>query len=307
MHLPWVESVSFELNNYDVVYSGFLGGVLNTTLKSGTNDFHGSIYEMYNGTNMRGPDPVVGALGPHEEVVHTTGAAIGGPIIKDKLFFFIGYEAFREIAQPPPQLYIPTDNPADTAVINSIIAKAASLGDTNTGSFITPIHSWEQNFVAKVTWNITDAHRFELTFRHTDGFYPLTYDYTFSNETSFSGSWYSSHRIDQSYTAKFNSDWSKFIPGLTTELEGTYRKYNGTAELLGSNVPSAVIINTPGTSAARAPPPYELYLGPSPFYQVNQLYTSELKPAPVFGRAAYVQVRWHGRPVGPLQCLCAQL
>ncbi len=276
--LPWIESVAFSLDDYDIAYSGFLGGVLNTTIKSGTNAFHGSLYAMYTGTRMRGPDPVIGVLGPHEGMqVHITGADVGGPIIKDKLFFFIGYEAFREIAQPPAQFFNPVDNAADAAAVAQILAVAASKGDTNTGSFISPIHAWEQNFVTKLNWNISDSHKFEITFRHTDGFYPLTYNYTFSNETSLSGSWYSSHRIDQSYTAKFNSDWNKVIPGLTTEIEGSYRRYNGTAQLLGTDGPSALILNVNGTSSSGASPPYSLYLGPSPFYQVNQLYTSELE------------------------------
>jgi len=276
--LPWIESVALSLNDYDVIYSGFLGGVLNTTLKSGTNQFHGSVYEMYTGTNFRGPDPVVGPLGPHEGVqVHTSGIALSGPIIKDKLFFFVGYEAFRELAQPPAQVYNPNDNPADTALINQILAKASSLGDTNEGSFVSPIHAWEQNFVAKIDWNISDDHKFEFTFRHTEGLFPLVYNYTSSFETSLSGSWYSSHRTDQSITAKFISNWEKEIPGLTTEIEGTYRRYDGTAELLGTDGPAVVIYNTPGVSSQGAAPPYELYLGPSPNYQVNQLYTSELE------------------------------
>ena len=97
--LDWIESFSFDLNQYDVAYSGFTGAVADAVLKSGTNSFHGTAYEMYTGTNFRGPDPVVGALGSHEELQnHTTGVTLGGPIIKDKLFFFVGYEAFREIA-----------------------------------------------------------------------------------------------------------------------------------------------------------------------------------------------------------------
>ena len=100
--LDWISSFSIQINPFDVVYSGFLGGITDVTLKTGTNDFHGSAYEMYTGTRMRGPDPVVGVLGPHEATQqHTTGATLGGPIIKDKLFFFVGYEAFRQIAAAP--------------------------------------------------------------------------------------------------------------------------------------------------------------------------------------------------------------
>ena len=274
--LPWVEDVSFKLNDYDVTYSDYLGAVVDATLKSGTNEFHGSAYEMYMGTNFRGPDPVVGVLGAHESLAeHTTGFTFGGPIIKDKLFFFLGYEAFRELSAPPSQNFIADDNATDTATINSILAKAQSLGDLNQGTFVASDHTWEQNAVGKLDWNISDSQKFEFTFRHTAGLNPLYYNYTYSNETSLSGSWYNSYRTDQSYTAKLNSDWSQFLPGLSTEVEATYKRYNGTATLNGTDWAGVTIYNVPGTSLQGASPPYELYLGPSASYQANALHTNE--------------------------------
>ena len=119
--LPWIQSMSIDLNPYDLIYSGFSGGVTNATLKDGTNTFHGSVYEMYTGTNFRGPDPVVGALGAHEPMnEHTTGLSLGGPIIKNKLFFFLGYEAFRELAVPPAQNFLPDDS---TGTIDQIVVE----------------------------------------------------------------------------------------------------------------------------------------------------------------------------------------
>jgi hypothetical protein len=78
-------------------------------------------------------------------------------------------------------------------------------------------------------------------------------------------------------TAKFNSDWNYIIPGLTTELEGTYRLYNGTAIPEGTLWPSVTIIlgnfGTYPTGAA----PTELFLGTSPNYQDNNLHTQEIE------------------------------
>ncbi|HEY5228990.1 MAG TPA: TonB-dependent receptor, partial [Opitutaceae bacterium] len=85
--LEWISSATLQISPYDIIYSGFLGGVTNVSLKSGTNEFHGTAYEIYTGTRMRGPDPVVGLLGSHEATQqHTTGATLGGPIIPNKLF-----------------------------------------------------------------------------------------------------------------------------------------------------------------------------------------------------------------------------
>ena len=101
----WIQSITMDINPYDVTYNGFLGELLDVTLKSGTNDFHGGLYEIYTGTGMRGRDPVPNALTGTREPMqqHTTGVYVGGPIIKDKLFFFLGYDAYREIAISRPR------------------------------------------------------------------------------------------------------------------------------------------------------------------------------------------------------------
>jgi hypothetical protein len=285
----WLESLTIDLNPYDLIYSNFSGAVTNATIKSGTNTVHGGYYEYYTGTNFRGPDPVVGLLGAHEPVnEHTYGAYVGGPIIKDKLFYFFGYDAFREIAAPPPQQFLPDDSTAgaqalvssgalasaSSGVIDQIVAKAESAYGFNPGTQIAVNHVWEQNFVGKIDWNINEANKFEFTFRHTDGAAPNFYNYTFTNETSLSSSWYETHRTDQSYTAKLESDWSQFIPNFHTEIEGTYSRYNGTAQLAGADFPAVQIDNIPGVSLGGSSS-NELFLGQYWAYQDNNLYTWE--------------------------------
>jgi Carboxypeptidase regulatory-like domain len=276
----WVSSLSLEINPYDLTFSGFSGGILNATLKSGTNEFHGSIYELYTGTRFRGPDPVVGLLGTHEPMnEHTTGFTFSGPILKNKLFFFVGYDAFREIASAPAQLFNPADTASDLAVVNSIITQAKALG-YDPGQLTNQAHFWEQNFVAKFDWNISDAHKFEFTFRHTAGNLPQFYNYTGSTTTSLSNSWYNSHRTDQSYTAKLISDWSAAIPNLHTEIEATYKRYNGTATLDGKDFPAVSIFNVQGASTptpgnTTIQPNGTLFLGTYYAYQLNNIYTWE--------------------------------
>lgn len=281
----WIESLTFDVNEYDPIYSGFSGAVMNASLKSGTNEFHGSLYEIYTGTNFRGPDPVVGVLGPHEAVnEHTTGATFGGPIIKDKLFFFVGYDAFREIAAPPVQDFIPDDTAATAAtiipgsssgIVDQIIAHTESAYGFNPGTLTAVNHVWEQNFVGKIDWNISDAQKFEFTFRHTAGEAPNFYEYTGSYYTSLSASWYNTYRTDQSYTAKLTSDWSEYIPNFSTEIEATYKRYNGTARLNGNVFPAVFIGGIPGASINGGTSPFELFLGQYWAYQDNNIYTWE--------------------------------
>jgi hypothetical protein len=274
----WISDLSLQINPFDVVYRGFLGGVTDITLKSGTNQFHGSAYEIYTGTSMRGPDPVVGLLGPHEPTQqHTTGFTLGGPIIPDKLFFFVGYEAFRQIAAAPVQLFNPLASPVGSTQYDEIVATLKSRYNYDPGSLNAISHTWEQNFVGKINWNISDTQKFEFTFRHTIGDAPVFYNYTFSNETSFDTSWYNSNRSDQSYTAQLNSDWSKVIPNFHTEIEATYKRYNGTATLNGPKEPALTIEGVSGFSQPvnGIITSGELFAGTYWAYQANNIYTWE--------------------------------
>jgi hypothetical protein len=270
----WIESITVDLSPYDVVFSGFQGGLLNATLKSGTNQFHGTFYDLYEGTNFRGANPVPSSiLGSHEKIqAHTVGGTVSGPIIKDKLFFFVGYDTFRQISVPPVENFVP-DNSG--GIYTQIINKTISSYGFNPGTFVATNHSWQQNFVGKLDWNISDSQKFEFTFRHTDGEAPNFYNYTSSFETSLSTSWYNTHRTDQSYTVKLISDWSQFIPTLHTEIEGTYKRYNGTAQLNGADAPAITIDNVPGTSLNGGTAPFAVFLGQYWAYQTNNIYTWE--------------------------------
>jgi len=280
----WISSATLAINPFDTVYSGFLGGVLDVNLKSGTNEFHGSAYEIYTGTNMRGPDPVVGLLGKHEVTQqHTTGATIGGPIIKDKLFFFLGYDAFRQIAAAPAQLFNPLGSPTGQTQVASIVS-ALEAGYTvgghtytyNPGPLAAISHTWEQNFVGKIDWNISDTQKFAFTFRHTKGDAPVFYNYTGATSTDFATSWYNSNRSDQSYTAQLNSDWSHFVPDFHTEIEATYKRYNGTASLNGPKLPALTINGVSGvTSLGTTVTSGSLFTGTYWAYQDNNIYTWE--------------------------------
>nr|WP_218884598.1 TonB-dependent receptor [Edaphobacter lichenicola] len=82
-----IQNVDITTNNFEAEFGRAVGGVVNVTLKSGTNQFHGSVFQNMenNGVNARN----YFSSGPNGRLVYNyTGASIGGPIFKDKLFFF---------------------------------------------------------------------------------------------------------------------------------------------------------------------------------------------------------------------------
>ena len=90
--LDAIDQIQVSTAPYDVTQSGFTGASVNAVTKSGTNEFHGTVYgftrnEALTGGKIRGEDVVKPDLKQNQY-----GVSIGGPIIKDKLFFFANFE-----------------------------------------------------------------------------------------------------------------------------------------------------------------------------------------------------------------------
>src|SRR5271157_5778860 len=85
-------------SNYSAEYGRVGGAVVNAVMKSGTNSFHGTAYEFLRNTklNATGFFPPTGGVKPSLQR-NQFGATVGGPIVKNKLFFFVDYEGFRQL------------------------------------------------------------------------------------------------------------------------------------------------------------------------------------------------------------------
>ena len=93
-------------NSFGAEYGRALGGIVNIVTKSGTNNLHGSALRVFaeSATDARSLLPARAAAAPVRQ--NQFGGAIGGPIVKDKTFFFINYEGKRRAESPtyPPDL-----------------------------------------------------------------------------------------------------------------------------------------------------------------------------------------------------------
>ncbi len=88
-----VQEFQVVSSNYSAEYGRAMGGIVNTVTKSGGNDFHGGAFEFYRSTGFNARDPFSSFV-PSEKR-NQTGGTIGGPIKKDKLFFFLDTEISR--------------------------------------------------------------------------------------------------------------------------------------------------------------------------------------------------------------------
>jgi Carboxypeptidase regulatory-like domain len=93
-----------ETNSYSSEFGRGNGAIMNAVIKSGTNQFHGDVYEFFRNDKLDGRN-AFDFLGRQQYQQNQFGATLGGPIIKDRTFFFVDYEGLR-IRQALPQLLL---------------------------------------------------------------------------------------------------------------------------------------------------------------------------------------------------------
>jgi hypothetical protein len=109
-------------NNESAEYGRSSGATVNVASRSGTNEFHGTLYEFIRNTDLNAFGYIHAVSGTHEFPKpgfnrNQFGADFGGPIVKNKLFWFLDYEGFRQTLTPTVVLTVPTQNE-----INGILA-----------------------------------------------------------------------------------------------------------------------------------------------------------------------------------------
>lgn len=175
--LDALEQMSVSITPYDVRNSGFTGGAIQTVTKSGTNEFKVSVYDYFKNEALQGArvadyDP----LKLSEMLQNTIGASVGGPLIKDKLFFFANFEydldnnpGQSRIARPNESTAIEGQyNRPTEARLNEISKFLEDNYNYNPGeyqgySFNTP--DWK--LMARIDWNINRNNHLSLRYSKT--------------------------------------------------------------------------------------------------------------------------------------------
>lgn len=172
----------FQVNtsNYSAEYGRSAGGVVNTVTKSGTNEFHGDLFEYYRNNRFGARNPLafrtilnngvqtVVGLKP-VDVRHQFGGTIGGPIVKDKLFFFFSYDQqkrnFPGLAIFSNLNYLNTVN---RPLLQSRGLTTAQIDNTlnfiNSLTGETPRRQDQKLFLPKIDWQINNNHLFSVSY-----------------------------------------------------------------------------------------------------------------------------------------------
>ncbi|HNJ94933.1 MAG TPA: carboxypeptidase regulatory-like domain-containing protein [Ferruginibacter sp.] len=275
--LDAIEEVSVNIAPTDVRQSNFTGGNIAAVTKSGTNMYKATVYGYYRDQSFIGRN--VGGLKlatPADQKSTVYGASVGGPIIKNKLFFFVNGELEKRTA-PPLTSFKPTGGSGGSNISNVKVDSLKRFSDYlrsaygyETGSYDGLPNAEVKNykFLVRLDWNINTTHKLTLKYSEmvgdddrlmsnsapngaaTGGPNTWSANARFgTNAMSFANSQYSFHDQVRTAAVELNSNWrGKF----SNQFIATGTKIRTTRSTPGGVFPFIDIMGDPTKSGAAA-------------------------------------------------------
>lgn len=174
--LDAIEQMTVSITPYDVRQSGFTGGGVNAVTKSGTNEFKGSLYSYLTSNALKGKKVGDVDLKLGDGHTNTYGLTFGGPIIKDKLFFFINGEIEDNVAAGPLDRAGNGSTPYSTTNHRPQLSELQSLSDYLLANYGINTGAWQgfnaksptYRILARIDWNINANHKFNVRFNNSN-------------------------------------------------------------------------------------------------------------------------------------------
>lgn len=178
--LDAIEQIKVSIAPYDVTQSGFTGASINSVSKSGTNEFKGTVFGFFRNSSMTGGkvDGVDIFKGDPKQTQF--GFSIGGPIVKNKVFFFANFE--KEDRSDLGSLWVPSGGSQVDGNVSRVpaadmqrVSQLLSTLGYDTGLASGYVHE-EDNYkgLFKLDFNLSDNHKLSATYNFLDAFNDLT-------------------------------------------------------------------------------------------------------------------------------------
>ncbi len=267
-----IDQISVNITPYDVRQSGFIGASVNAVTRSGSNEFSGSAYtfmqnEKYKGNKVGDytySQTASGSFLKTKSSYAMEGLRIGGPIIKNKLFFFLNYEQEKTTIPGPARVAATPEAPADynNNIARPTVADMDMMSQylKDTYGYVTGPYQGYSNdspgtkFLARIDWNINKNHKFNVRYSYMaskDPSAPSTSVSPFGSlytgtRTSMDAMWYQNTQYWQqrnfsSLSAELNS--SLFGGKFMNTLRATYSFQNEPRSSDGKLFPFVDILN----------------------------------------------------------------
>jgi len=250
-----IDELQVTIAPYDVKQANFVGAGINAITKSGTNQFKASAYTFQRNQNLRGNTVDGFDLGDRpKESTAIYGFTLGGPIIKNKLFFFVNGE-YENSPNPIHTWNLSTDGVANadanitrvTAADMDAFQAALDKYGYDAGSY-TNYDGGNENMkmLARIDWNINDNNKFTVRYNYTKNVADLPTNATSTvatrmasgrisqNAMAFRNNCYSMDNLVNSLTAELNS---RLGSNLSNQLLGTFTRIEDTRGSLSSPFP----------------------------------------------------------------------
>ena len=278
--LDAIEELQVVVSPYDVRQTNFIGGGVNAITKSGTNTFKGSAFIYHRNENLRGDAIDHQTIdGAREKDQSTTyGFTLGGPIIKNKLFFFVNGEMIKtptvvnrwkgsRDGYADETNYISRTTTSDLQTVSNYVLGKYGY---DTGSFDSfPADESNYKLLARLDWNINDMHHLAFRYNYTknrswrtpnassmDGGTRSAYARMSLYSMSFANSMYSMDNNVHSFSLDLNS---RFSANLSNQFLATYSKLDDVRGTNSSEFPFIDILDGTDNTANYMALGYELF------------------------------------------------
>ncbi|MEO0557446.1 MAG: carboxypeptidase regulatory-like domain-containing protein [Bacteroidota bacterium] len=256
-----IEEFQIAISPFDVTQSGFTGGAINAVTRSGTNTFEGSLYSFLRNETLAGKTPGAliadGAEGTRlpEFSNNRYGFRLGGPIVKDKLFFFVNGEILRAETPAPFNRAYAGDSRDRLGDIRQTLIDELGY---DPGEFGDKVSSLDDNkAIVKLDWNAAPNHRVSARYSYsgadnTDQFASNDENINFTNNSEFFPN--RTHAFTTELNSTFgNQAANKLILGYTSVSDDR--------DIVGDPFPSVELEDGDGT----------IFIGSEPFSTANVL------------------------------------
>jgi hypothetical protein len=245
--LDALEEISVNITPFDIRQSGFIGSAINAVTRAGTNRFSGSVYEYFRTEKNRGDQVDKTTFIRPVEQFKQYGVRFGGPIIKNKLFFFLNYETEKQpkviqtrsastAANPynPSNSFIARPTADSLNLISNYLLDNYGYVTGNYDNYSTNIE--RKKIMGRIDWNISQKHKLNVRYSQVEGGEPnppstsrspLTAYTTGSGRTDINALWFKNANYFQganfySFAAELNSTFGH----ASNTLRGTYTYQN---------------------------------------------------------------------------------
>ncbi|WOI53753.1 TonB-dependent receptor [Parvularcula sp. LCG005] len=274
-----ISQVAVELAPFDVEYGSFTSCNINAVTKSGGNEFHGGAFFDYTSDYFKGDELPFGDVDNGDYTEQRYGFNVGGPIIKDRLFFFAAYEM-----QEGSDLFgnnTPTGKGITDAEYQQIVDIASDVYGYTVGGLPTSLDNEDEKLLVKLDWNIMDGQRASFTYNYNDGYSNSPSDND-PNELPEFNHFYKRGATLNSYAGSLYSTWTD---ALSTEVRISYidldniqDSFGGLVDQIGEvqiNVGDSIVYLGPDDSRHSNELNYELwtYKAKADYAYDNHLFT----------------------------------